>query len=229
VLYLETFSTETVSVVFSLYKMREETKRILEKVHCLYARYGIKSVTMDDVAKELGISKKTLYHHVKDKSDLVEKVLDLEFSNRAGEMSKIREMGLNAIEELFEVNRLINMMLKRVNPSMEHDLMKYFPDLYDKISKERKQRMFQSMIENIKKGKEEGLYRLELNEKIISKLYVTRFENAFHDDVQAISNFTSEEFISEVFIYHIRGIANKSGIQFLEANKKSLMKKVKEM
>lgn len=226
-LYLETFSTKNVSVVYSLYMMGEGIKRILEKVHCLYAKYGIKSVTMNDVAKELGISKKTLYNCVKDKSDLVEKVLDLEFSNRAGEMNTVREMGLNAIEELFEVNRLINMMLKRVNPSMEYDLMKYFPDLYDKISKERRQRMLQSMMKNIKKGKKEGLYRSDLDEKIISKLYVTRFENAFHDDAQTINDFTSEEFISEVFIYHIRGIANKTGIQFLEANKKSLMKKVK--
>jgi len=207
--------------------MSEELKRVLEKVHCLYVKYGIKSITMDDVAKELGISKKTLYNSVKDKSDLVEKVLDLEYSNRAIEMNKVRGMDLNAIEELFEVNRLIIMMLKRVNPSMEYDLMKYFPELYNKISEKRKQRMFDSMIENIKKGKKEGLYRTDLNGEIISKLYVTRFENAFHDDTQTININTSEEFISEVFIYHIRGIANKKGIQFLEAKRKSLMKKVK--
>lgn len=184
---------------------------------------------MDDIAKELGISKKTLYHFVKDKNDLVEKVVGLEFSNRAQEMNKVREMQLNAIEELFEVNRLINTMLKRVNPSMEYDLMKYFPELYEKIRLERKKRMFQSMMKNIKRGKKEGLYRTDLNEKIISELYVTRFEHAFHDDIQTISDFTSEDFISEVFIYHIRGLANENGIKFLEANKQELMQKVKEI
>ena len=184
---------------------------------------------MDDVAKELGISKKTLYHFVKDKNDLVEKVIGLEFSNRARAMNKIRKMQVNAIEELFEVNRFINTMLKRVNPSMEYDLMKYFPDLYEKISAERKKRMFQSMMENIKRGKKEGLYRKEINEKIISNLYATRFEHAFHDDIQTISDFTSEDFISEVFIYHIRGLANENGIKFLEANKKDLMQKVNEI
>ena len=178
---------------------------------------------MDDVAKELGISKKTLYHFVKDKNDLVEKVIGLEFSNRAREMSKIKEMPLNAIEELFTVNHFINNMLKRVNPSMEYDLMKYFPELYEKISAERKKRMFQSMMENIKRGKKEGLYRKDLNEKIISELYAKRFEHVFHDDIQTISDFTSEEFISEVFIYHIRGLANENGIKFLEKNNQILV------
>jgi AcrR family transcriptional regulator len=207
--------------------MDKQLKQILDKVHILYNKYGIKSVTMDDVARELGMSKKTLYHYVKDKNELVEKIVDLEFSKRAKEMNKVRKSGLNAIEELFEVNRLINMMLKRVNPSMEYDLMKYYPDVHSRICTERNKRMFESMMANIRKGKKEGLYRKELNEKIISKLYVSRFEKAFHEDVQTISDFTSEDFISEVFIYHIRGIANKKGIAFLEANKTELTKKVK--
>jgi len=209
--------------------MDKQLEQILDKVHALYNKYGIKSVTMDDVAKELGMSKKTLYHYVKDKNDLVEKVIALEFSIRAKEMNKIRELGLNAIEELFEVNRLINMMLKRVNPSMEYDLMKYFPALHTKICTERKKRMFDSMMDNILKGKKEGLYRKEINEEIISKLYVSRVEKVFHEDVQTISDFTSEDFISEVFIYHIRGIANKKGIAFLEANKNELTRKVKSL
>jgi AcrR family transcriptional regulator len=207
--------------------MEKQFKQILNKVHVLYNKYGIKSVTMDDVARELGMSKKTLYHFVKDKNELVEKVIGLEFSSRAAEMNKIWKLRLNAIEELFEVNRLINMMLKRVNPAMEYDLMKYYPDLHAEICKERKRRMFESMRKNIIKGKNEGLYRKELNEDIISKLYVSRVERVFHEDVQTINDFTSEDFISEVFIYHIRGIANKKGIAFLEENKNELTKKVK--
>jgi TetR/AcrR family transcriptional regulator, cholesterol catabolism regulator len=202
--------------------MNEEFKNILSKVLCLYMKYGIKSVTMDDVAHELGISKKTLYQYVSDKNELVSKVVDIELEEKGKPFDEIYNGNLNAVEEAFEVHKVVNKLLRSYNPSTEYDLKKYYPVLYSKIAKVRRERMYNHIFYNLKKGKEEGLYRSELNEEFIAKIQLSRIENAFDNGI-----FTQEEMLSpklffEFFIYHIRGIANEKGIAILEQKLKEL-------
>jgi AcrR family transcriptional regulator len=159
--------------------MNEELKNLLAKVRCLYMKYGIKSVTMDDVARELGISKKTLYQYVTDKNDLVKKVVEMELSERAEDFSLMSCPGLNAIEEIFEVHKLVRQMLKDYNPSTEYDLRKYYPDLFTQVIKVRRERIYNNILANLTKGKTEGLYRKELDNEIIAKLQLSRVESAF--------------------------------------------------
>lgn len=185
-------------------------------------KYGIKSVTMDDVSRELGISKKTLYQYVNDKNELVEKVLELEISDRAKDFAKMNCPDLNAIEEIFEVHKMVREMLKNYNPSTEYDLRKYYPELYGQLIKVRRERIYNNTLANLAKGKAEGLYRQELNEELIAKLQLSRVEAAFDDKI-----FTQEELISpklflEMFIYHIRGIANQKGLEVLDQKLKEL-------
>lgn len=196
--------------------MNEDLKNILLKVRELYMRYGIKSITMDDVASHLGISKKTLYQHVTDKDDLVGKVIELDIENQNIEMACVREGKLNAIETLLMVSKMINHRLKKINPATEYDLKKYYPQHYQRLSKARRERMYRDIVANIQKGKEEGLYRKELDADVIGKLQVSRIENMVDNEFFGIDEFTSPRFFHEIFVYHIRGIANEKGIRFLE-------------
>lgn len=179
-------------------------------------RYGIKSITMDDVASQLSISKKTLYQHVSDKDDLVGKVVDLEIELQQEDAKSIHEKKFNAIEQLLMVSKMVNHKLKQTNPATEYDLRKYYPQHYQRLVKFRRERMYSNVVMNIQKGKKEGIYRHELDEDVIGKLQVSRVENMMENDVFTIDEFTSPKFFHEVFIYHIRGIANKKGIDFLE-------------
>lgn len=199
-----------------LLTMNEELKHILEKVRELYMRYGIKSITMDDVASVLSISKKTLYKYVTDKDDLVGKIVDQEIKIQQMDSSSILSSNLNAIEELMMVSKMINHKLKEINPSTEYDLRKYYPHHFQKLVDGRRKRMYTNIIANIRKGKKEGLYREDLNEEIIAKLQVSRIESMMENEIFSIEEFTSPRFFQEIFIYHIRGIANKKGIDFLE-------------
>lgn len=201
--------------------MNDELKEILYKVRELYMRYGIKSITMDDVASNLGISKKTLYKYVCDKDDLVGKVLDLEIELQGTEMNCSRSEGLNAIEQLLMVSKIINSKLKQINPATEYDLRKYYPTHFHRLVKARREHVYSKIIENIRRGKEEGLYRLDLNEDIIAKLQLSRVENIVDNDVFSINEFTSDKFFHEIFVYHIRGISNERGIAFLEEKLKN--------
>lgn len=198
--------------------MVHENKTIIEKAREMYYHYGIKSITMDDVARELGISKKTLYQFVKNKTDLVKKVVDFEIRKRAGEFKELDKSKLNAIEELFEVNRQINYMLEKHNPSMHYDLRKYYPDIFKRLQVSKREGMLKSMIFNLEKGKKEGLYRKEIDIEIIARMQIARAENVIENSYVSIRDYTSRKFFSELFIYHIRGIANSKGIRFLEDN-----------
>lgn len=202
--------------------MNDELKNILDKVSAMYMRYGIKSVTMDDVSRELGISKKTLYQYVCDKNELVAHVVDMEIERLGNCFSNLFQKNLNAIEELFEVQVLVSKMISEQNPSAEYDLRKYYPDMYQKITKVRRERMYTNMLANLVKGKKEGLYRSELDETIISKVQLLRIENIFNNEIFTVEEMQSKKVFQENFIYHIRGIASEKGLEQLNIKLKEL-------
>ncbi len=113
--------------------MQNEFDKILGKVSELYRKYGIKSVTMDDVSHELGISKKTLYQYVADKSELVEKVVEYTRVCNFSSMHEIDEFSGNAIEQLIEVSQKVNTLMKDHSPAYEYDLKKYYPEIFNKL------------------------------------------------------------------------------------------------
>lgn len=204
------------SFLFYFCCMNEELKNILLKVSEWYMKYGIKSMTMDDVARELGISKKTLYQYVTDKDDLVGKFIDNEINLRQQEICNCFKAGFNAIEELFEISRFMNKLMREQNPATEHDLRKYYPHHYQKIVKARREGIYNYILLNLKKGKTEGLYRAEMNEEIIAKLYLSRSEILQNSDLYTVEELTSVKIYVELLIYHVRGIATERGIEVLE-------------
>ncbi len=202
--------------------MNDELKNILLKVRELYSKYGIKSITMDDVARELGISKKTIYMYVTDKDDLVGKFVGNEISLRQEEIYKCFRTGFNAIEELFEISIFMNKIIREQNPATDHDLKKYYPHHYQKMVKIRREVTFDFILQNLKKGKEEGLYREDTDSEIIAKLYISRAESIHLNDLFTVEEFTSLRLFIELLNYHIRGIASEKGITVLNKKLKEL-------
>jgi AcrR family transcriptional regulator len=198
--------------------MNDELITILKKVRLLYRKYGIKSVTMDDVSHELGISKKTLYQYVQDKDDLVHKIVELEISDRQDRMNISCSDDKNAIEQLLEIARCISSMLKDYSAASEYDLKKYYPDLYVKVRDLRRSHVFRFIFENLKKGVGEGLYRKEIDLDTISRLNVALIDNMVDSEVISIPEFMEPRFFNEFFAYHIRGIVNAKGLTFFETH-----------
>jgi AcrR family transcriptional regulator len=203
--------------------MNAELNNILDKVRELYTKYGIKSITMDEVAAELGMSKKTLYQHVTDKEDLVSKFIDNEIEIRQKQICECFKAGYNAIEELFEISLYMNKLMREQNPATEHDLKKYYPEQYQKIVKVRRERMYSYILLNLKKGKGEGLYRNEMDDEVIAKLYLSRSESMPVSTLYTVEELTSIKIFVELLTYHIRGIATQTGIEELEKNIKKFL------
>jgi AcrR family transcriptional regulator len=202
--------------------MNEELKNILLKVRELYMKYGIKSITMDDVARELSISKKTLYQYVTDKDDLVGKFVDHEIEIRQEEISKCFGFGFNAIEELFEISIFMNKLMRDQNPATDYDLKKYYPQHHQKTLNARREGIYRYILGNLKKGVQEGLYRKDMNKEIIAKLYLWRSEDSNLNDLFTVEEFTSIKLFVELLTYHIRGIATEKGIMVLGEKVKEL-------
>ncbi|MFW5663595.1 MAG: TetR/AcrR family transcriptional regulator [bacterium] len=194
-------------------------KDIIQKIADIYFRYGIRSVTMDDLSRELGISKKTLYLHFKDKKDVVHKVIHhIIHTQKCGITEALNQPKTNAIDKLMLMTRFFADHLKNSNAALTYDLQKYYPDVWDEVIRFKRQEVYQHITDNIEAGIHEGIYRNDMNNEIISRAYVSRMEMYQTDLWQPMNKFPLPEVFQTLFIYHIRGIANERGIQYLEEN-----------
>ena len=196
--------------------MDEKHQNYFLRIYDLYNRYGIKSVTMDDVARELAISKKTLYECVKDKAELVEQVMFMIHRHHADKLNILVSNEVNAIEELFIVNRYMNEMMKDQNPSLAYDLRKYYPGIFQRLLSKQRESMYEAIRLNLEKGVREGLYRKTMNIELISKIHLTRLEYRHSSDPYVLSDLNSEELMREIFVYHLHGIASETGLKELD-------------
>ncbi len=196
--------------------MENKKQEFLLQALGVYMQLGIKSVTMDELARQLGISKKTIYTYVKDKNDLVIQCIKQAQQNEECEIKDISESENNAIDELLKVGELVAQRLRSVHPSIFFDLQKYHPEAYQLMNVHRNKLIINSVTSNLKKGKEQGLYRNNINEDILSKMYVSFIDVLFHGDVFPTSKYSFIQVYSEYFKYHIRGIASDKGLNYLE-------------
>ena len=184
---------------------------LLKTVLGLYSKYGIKSVTMDDISRELGISKKTLYNFVTDKNELVEKVIDFQCEERITWMKSLNLDKLPALEEVVQVSKMINKTINEFSPSFQYDLSKYYIAIHKKMMSLNRESMAKSMLQNIKKGKAEGYYRAELNEDIIVNMHISNVENLAESGFYNSQECSPEEVQRELFAYHMHAILNEKG------------------
>ncbi len=195
--------------------MKDKKAYILEQVGQLYLRHGIRSVTMDDVAAELGISKKTLYQYFRDKADLVGAVVDSYLMK--DEVFHCQEnKSLNAIDKILWIRKHISEMLKIVHNNMEYDLRKSYPDVYRQITDYKRKRIYQDNLTVMNQGKAEGLFREELDSDLMARIVVGRFLLVFNPDNEI---FTDEEvrnisLFDEMVDYHFHGVCTEEGLKY---------------
>lgn len=195
---------------------------LLEEVLSLYSRLGIRSVTMDDISRQLGISKKTIYQQIVDKEDLVRSVVEYENSLSHKLTEQFRESGINAIDQLIEVNGVMHAARTKHSPTFYYDLKKYHPKIFADWIRKKRERMYSLLIRNMVRGKKEGLYRADLNHHIIARLYLARMEMLNSTDVIEDEEIKSMDFFREILIYHIHGICNSRGLDYFYLHKEQL-------
>src|SRR5690606_4198902 len=139
--------------------MTEKEQELFGKVGQLFLRFGIKSMTMDDISRQLGISKKTLYQFVSDKNDLVQKVLENVVAEQMANSKKLCEKYENAIDMIFELSKSVNERFRAIHPSIHYDLQKYHPAAWEIFNRFKNEFVTNCVEQNLIDGINQGLYR----------------------------------------------------------------------
>ena len=207
--------------------MEDKKQHILQNVGGLYLKFGIKSVTMDDVASEFGISKKTLYQYFRDKADLVTQVIDFYLKNPMFCLND-NQKG-NAIDQYFILREHIIHVLKYFHNNIEFDLKKQYPKLYGKVHRMKRERIFSNTVENIKNGIESGLYRPEIDAEIIAKLQVGRmlFTLNPENEIFTESEIATIELFDKIMEYYMYSICTQEGINYFKKQLNNIKNEVK--
>ncbi|MBN2662055.1 MAG: TetR/AcrR family transcriptional regulator [Bacteroidales bacterium] len=198
----------------------EKEHEIIEKARNLFMKYGFRSITMDDLAHELSISKKTLYNFIKDKADLIRKITHAEIMKMTKHMRDIFENSANTIDRMIKINVLVIEMRRNTPANVKYDLQKYYPEIAEEVKKLLEQKMFEAIKENHELGKKEGVIRLDLETDIIASLQVCR-SNIIENIIEILDKYNYEKILNEIFDYHIRAITTPKGLEYYLKNYKN--------
>jgi TetR/AcrR family transcriptional regulator, cholesterol catabolism regulator len=203
----------------------EAKERILVKSHELFNRYGIRSVSMDDIAAHLGMSKKTLYQYYTDKDDLVNAVFDTVLITNKSQCTECIRKGENAMHEVFLSFDMVEEMLKNMNPSVMFDMQKYHPSAFRKFEEFRNGFLYKVIRANLERGIREDLYREDIDTDILSRYRLHSVLLSFNQEVFP-SNKNNlayiEQQLLESFLY---GLATPKGQKLIQKYKNQRTKK----
>ena len=184
----------------------------------MFLRLGFKSITMDDIACEMCISKKTIYKYFSNKDILIEESIQAVHKEIRATLNKIAEENFNAIEENFEVKRMFREMFKSAESSPIYQLKKHYPEIYDKVLSMQVSVCEDCFRQNITKGIREGLYRENLDIDNYVKFYYTLI---FNINENTMLEKDAHELEVKALEYHIRAMATLAGIIELEKHLKN--------
>jgi AcrR family transcriptional regulator len=193
--------------------------RILFKARDLMLLNGVKHVTMDDIANQLGMSKKTIYQFYKDKDALVMAVVNFELEEQSSKCQRTQDTADNAVHEMFMLLEDIQQMFKNMNPMTMNEIAKYYPEAFARIQNHKDEFMHQIIKTNLIKGIEQGVYRKEIDPEILS---IYRLETSFvpfNPQLYPFSKFDIGKVTLQIIENFIYGVMSLKGIELMEKYK----------
>ena len=190
-------------------------EKIIEKASDLFLNLGFKSVTMDDLATEMGISKKTIYTHFQNKTELVKATTDHLFCCISDGIDTIIDQKNGPIEELYEIKAFVMKHLKDEKASPQYQLQKYYPKIYSGLKYRQFEVMQDCVIENLDRGITSGIYRKNIDIQFISRIYFVGIVGIKDQDTFPMQKFPMIKLMEDYLEYHVRGIATEKGLEIL--------------
>ena len=189
----------------------------LERIEALFLRFGVKSQTMDDVSRELGISKKTLYQMVANKDELVRRVLEHHITREKAQCLSAAASAANAIQEILIVIESNSTELSQMKANVLYDLQKYHRDAWQLIQGFHYDFMFKTVKSNLERGRQEGLYRNNFDPEILSRLHLATVFQLFDEDIFPSATFPKEVIFREYMMHYLHGIVSEKGRSYLNS------------
>ncbi|OUS01365.1 TetR family transcriptional regulator [Flavobacteriales bacterium 33_180_T64] len=192
--------------------MRE---KIIHKSAELFLSLGFKSVTMDDIANEMGISKKTIYVHFPNKTKLVEAVTFNLFDTICDGIDGICDSSVNPIEELYSIKMYVMHHLKNEKSSPQYQLKKYYPQIYSVLKFKQFEKMHESVKDSLQQGIDTDLFRNSIDVDFISRMYFNGMTGIKDDVIFPREKFTMDYLMESYLEYHLRAIITEKGMTIL--------------
>ena len=192
--------------------MRE---KIIHKSAELFLNFGFKSVTMDDIANEMGISKKTIYQHFSNKTKLVEAVTFQLFDQICDGIDCICNKSVNPIEQLYDIKMFVMNHLKNEKSSPQFQLKKYYPQIYEVLSFKQFEKMHVSVKESLQEGIDTHLFRKSIDVEFISRMYFNGMTGVKDDRIFPKTMFDMDYLMESYLEYHLRAIVTEKGLNIL--------------
>lgn len=177
----------------------------------LFTKFGLRSVTMDDIAKRVGISKKTIYLLFEDKDALVEIIVKQKLVEQYNAMEEISRTYPNPIEEVLKMSEYIKTAMSELHPSVVYDMRKFFPKSYEHYNNHVDCCFQESFSQNIAKGIAMGLYRANINADILAKLRMVQIEMAFNPEIFPPTMYKLQDLQVEFIMHFLYGICTLKG------------------
>src|SRR6202051_663089 len=192
-----------------------QTERIVEGAEELFLKAGIKSVTMDDIAKHLGMSKKTIYQFFKDKNELVIALVKKKLQEDEDQLNMIMNQSENVIEEMINMMKCSEEIFSRINPIVIHDMQKYHPDAWKQFQNFKAEVLIHKMEQLLTKGINQGYIRPEIDVRIIARMHVNLVEMGFNNTIFPLAEFNIWK-VQKQFLEHFNyGICTLKGVKLL--------------
>jgi len=193
----------------------------MKSAEALFMRYGVRSISMDDIARHLSVSKKTLYHHFADKDDMVSTVCQNHLQQGLKEFEEIRLKSENAIDELRLISLCIRRNMEDTNPSLLFDLQKFHPKAWNIWLDHRNRYMKASIIRNLEQGMKEGYFRADLDPEIIAALRLINIESVFDVNIFPKDKFKAVYVQEQIFEHFVYGICTDKGKKLFQKYKEN--------
>ncbi|MCL6296206.1 TetR/AcrR family transcriptional regulator [Jejuia spongiicola] len=181
----------------------------------LFLSYGFKSVTMDDIASSLGVSKKTIYQHFDNKTKLVEATTLSLFESISCGIDHICSLEKNPIEEIYSIKQFIMEHLKDEKSSPQYQLQKYYPKIFNTLKSKQFEVMQTCVTDNLNRGINQGLYRGSISVEFIARIYFNSMLAIKDKDLFPLKKFSMNMLMSNYLEYHLRGICTPKGLEIL--------------
>ena len=191
---------------------------IVNKAADLFLNLGFKSVTMDDIATSMGISKKTIYVHFSNKSELVDAVSFYLFDSICDGIDTICDKSANPIEELYDIKMFVMHHLKNEKVSPQYQLKKYYPQTYSRLHQAQFKKMHESVSESLQKGIDMELFRANIDVDFIARMYFNGMTGIKDESIFPVSKYNNKEYLMESYLeYHLRAIVTEEkGMNILQ-------------
>jgi TetR/AcrR family transcriptional regulator, cholesterol catabolism regulator len=204
----------------------EMKDRIKQKADELFRSYGIKSVTMDEIATRLGVSKKTIYQSFADKDELVDEVVGDLLSYNQSCCNKDRAKATDAIHEVFLAMEMIQKMFQDMNPVILYDMERNHPATYQKFLQHKHKFLFQVIKENIERGKKEELYREDVNTDVIAKIRLETMMLPFNQEIFPKNKFNLVDLERQLIEHFLFGVATMKGHKLILKYQQQIKKSI---